>query len=149
MTDGGARPAVVSGAVWSLVIGGVMLAAGGLITAGVSFDTLRQVAPGSVPDDSIRASLWLYRGVGALFVLAAAALIALTTRAGRREVRFRRATVALAMAITLVVALAAVLVGTQILALLSLVPIIAGIVLISRPVALAWFAGADDVEAGL
>jgi len=146
MTGGGARPGVVSGAVWALVIGAVMLAAGGLITAGVSFDTLREVAPASVPDESIRSSLWLYRGVGILFAAAAAALIATTVRAGRGDPRFRRATTALALTITVLVALTAVLAGTHILALLSMVPIVVGILLLSRPASMAWFAGAGDIE---
>ena len=45
MTGIESRPGAVSGAIWSLVIGAAMLAAGGLITAAVSFDTLRLVAP--------------------------------------------------------------------------------------------------------
>lgn len=148
MTGPDARPGAVSGAVWALVIGAVMLAAGGLFTAAVSFDTLRLVAPESVPDDAIRSSLWLYRGVGLLFVLAAAALVSLTVRAGRRDVRFRRATMALAVALTVIVAVVGAFVGTHILALLSLVPIVIGTLLLSRPAVVAWFAGATDLEAG-
>ena len=148
MTETDPRPGAVTGAVWSLVIGAVMLAAGGLITAAVSFDTLRLVAPESVPDESIRSSLWLYRGVGVLFALAAAALVSLTVRAGRRDVRFRRATMALALTLTVVVAIVAVFIGTHILALLALVPIVVGTLLLSRPAVVAWFAGAPDPEAG-
>jgi hypothetical protein len=148
MTGIQSRPGAVSGAVWCLVIGAVMLAAGGLITAAVSFDTLRLVAPESVPDESIRSSLWLYRGVGTLFALAAAALASLTVRAGRRDARFRRATMALALALTVIVAIVAALIGIHILALLSLVPIVVGTLLLSRPAVVAWFAGAADLEAG-
>lgn len=148
MTGMDARPSAVRGAVWSLVIGAVMLAAGGLITAAVSFDTLRLVAPESVPDDSIRSSLWLYRGVGLLFALAAAALVSLTVRAGRRDVRFRRATMALALTLTVVVAIVAAFIGTHILALLSLVPIVVGTLLLSRPAVVAWFVSAPDPGVG-
>ncbi len=148
MTGTGSRPGAVSGAVWALVIGAVMLAVGGLITAAVSFDTLRLVAPESVPDDTIRSSLWLYRGVGLLFVLGAAALVVLTVRAGRGDVRFRRATMALALALTVVVAVVAAFVGTHIVALLSLVPIVVGTLLLSRPAVVAWFVGSADPEAG-
>lgn len=148
MTVSDVRPGVVTGAVWALLIGGVMLAAGGLITAGVSFDTLRQVASASVPDESIRASLWLYRGVGILFTAAAAALILLAVRAGRREIRFRRATVALGMTVTLVVVLISAVVGTHILALLSLVPIVVGTWLLSRPAAVQWYLGSGGIGAG-
>ena len=148
MTVSDVRPGVVTGAVWALLIGGVMLAAGGLTTAGVSFDTLRQVASASVPDESIRASLWLYRGVGILFTAAAAALILLAVRAGRREIRFRRATVALGMTVTLVVVLISAVVGTHILALLSLVPIVVGTWLLSRPAAVQWYLGSGGIGAG-
>lgn len=148
MTVSDVRPGVVTGAVWALLIGGVMLAAGGLITAGVSFDTLRQVASASVPDESIRASLWLYRGVGILFTAAAAALILLAVRAGRREIRFRRATVALGMTVILVVVLISAVVGTHILALLSLVPIVVGTWLLSRPAAVQWYLGSGGIGAG-
>jgi len=148
MTVSDVRPGVVTGAVWALLIGGVMLAAGGLITAGVSFDTLRQVASASVPDESIRASLWLYRGVGILFTAAAAALILLAVRAGRREIRFRRATVALGLAVTVVVAVISAVAGTHILALLSLVPIVVGTWLLSRPAAVQWYLGSGGIGAG-
>lgn len=141
MSESDVRPGVVTGAVWALLIGGVLLAAGGLITAGVSFDTLRQVASASVPDESIRASLWLYRGVGILLTAAAAALISLAVRAGRREIRFRRATVALGLAVTAVVAVISAVAGTHILALLSLVPIVIGTWLLSRPAAVQWYLG--------
>ena len=145
MSESDARPGVVTGGVWALLIGGVLLAAGGLITAGVSFDTLRQVASASVPDESIRASLWLYRGVGILLTAAAAALISLAVRAGRREIRFRRATVALGLAVTVVVAVISAVAGTHILALLSLVPIVIGTWLLSRPAAVQWSLGSGGI----
>lgn len=145
MSESDARPGVVTGAVWALLIGGVLLAAGGLITAGVSFDTLRQVASASVPDESIRASLWLYRGVGILLTAAAAALISLAVRAGRREIRFRRATVALGLAVTVVVAVISAVAGTHILALLSLVPILIGTWLLTRPAAVQWYLGSGGI----
>lgn len=149
MAESAVRPGVVTAAVWALLIGGVLLAAGGLITAGVSFDTLRQVASASVPDESIRASLWLYRGVGILFAAAGAALISLAVRAGRRDIRFRRATVALGLTVTAVVAVISALVGTHILALLSLVPIVIGTWLLSRPAALEWFLGSGGISGGI
>ena len=145
MSESDARPGVVTGGVWALLIGGVLLAAGGLITAGVSFDTLRQVASASVPDESIRASLWLYRGVGILLTAAAAALISLAVRAGRREIRFRRATVALGLAVTVVVAVISAVAGTHVLALLSLVPIVIGTWLLSRPAAVQWYLGSGGI----
>lgn len=140
------RPAVVRRAVWLLLSGSVLVAAGGLITAAVSFDTLRQVAPAAVDDETVRSSLWLYRGVGLLFVLAAAGLITVAVRAGRGDVRFRRATTALSLATVVLVSLSAVLVGSHILALLGVLPILLGVVLLGRPAAVAWFAGVPEEE---
>lgn len=140
------RPAVVTRGVWALLIGAVLVAAGGMVTAAVSFDTLRQVASPAVDDETVRSSLWLYRGVGALFVLSAAGLVFVTARAARGDVRYRRATTALALAVVVLVSLAAVLVGTHILALLGVLPILIGVVLLGRPASAAWFAGIPEED---
>lgn len=147
MTANRARPPAVTRAIWLLIGGAVLVAAGGLITAAVSFDTLRQVAVASVPDDMVRSTMWLYRGVGTLFVLAAAGLVFVAVRTRSGDVRFRRASIALSLAVVVVVSLSAVLVGTHILALLGVLPILLGIVLLGRPAAVAWFAGHPDPEA--
>jgi len=138
------RPAAVTRAIWLLIGGSVLVAAGGLVAAAVSFDTLRQVAVASVPDETVRSTLWLYRGVGTLFVLAAAGLVFVAVRTMGGDIRFRRATTALALAVVVVVSMSAVLVGTHILALLGMLPILLGIVLLGRPAAVAWFAGHPD-----
>lgn len=140
------RPALVRRAVWLLVGGAVLVAAGGMLTAAVSFDTLRQVASAAVDDETVRSSLWLYRGVGMLFVLAAAGLIFVAVRAGGGDVRFRRSTTALSLAVVVLVSLAAVLVGTHILALLGVLPILLGVVLLGRPAAIAWYAGIREED---
>lgn len=140
------RPGVVTRAVWLLVIGAVLVAAGGMITASVSFETLRQVASPSVDDETVRSSLWLYRGVGALFVLASAGLVYVAAGAARGDIRYRRATTALGLAVVVLVSLAAVLVGTHILALLGVLPVLVGVLLLGRPVSVAWFAGIPEEE---
>lgn len=148
MTGGAARPAVVSGAVWSLAIGGVMLAAGGLLMALIDVNTLR--IPETISQETIQSFLIAYRGLGVIFTISAAGLIAFTLRASRRDSRSRRAVIALGLVVVLLEALAIALISNiPILVLLSMVLIIAGVLLLGRPVALAWFAGADDVEAGL
>lgn len=81
------------------------------------------------------------RGVGILFAVAGAGLAGLAVRARRRDPRSRRAAMALGLAITVVVAVAAVFAGTHILALLSLVPIIVGTLLLGRPPVVEWYAG--------
>ena len=127
------RPAGVTTAFWLLVFGAVLLTAGGLRAATVSFDTLREAAPPTVSDDAIRDYARLYRGAGILFCVAAAALTGFAVRARDGDPRFRRATMALALAIIVIVAVAAVFAGTHILALLSLLPIIVGTLMLGRP----------------
>lgn len=124
-----------------LVIGGVLLVAGGLLAALVSFDSLRQAAPAAVTDDSVRAYARLYRGTGVLFALAGAALVWFAARARNRDPRSRRAAMALALTVVVLVAVAAVFSGTHILALLGLLPTIVGALLLSRPGVIEWYAG--------
>ncbi len=145
---GAARPVVVRAAVGLLLAAAVLLVTGGLLTAvTVNFATLREVAPAAVPDDAVRSSLWLYRGAGLLFAAGGAGLAATTLGAFRGDPRLRRTTVALAMALVVLVVLAAVVVGTHVLVVLAALPLIAGTVLLGRPSALDWYAskgGGDD-----
>lgn len=135
------RPAPVTAAFWALILGAVLLMAGGLMAATVGFDSLRQAAPASVSDDAVRNYGRLYRGAGALFCVAAAGLAVLAVRAARdRDPRARRAAMTLGLAIVVIVGLAAVFAGTHILALLSLVPIVVGTLLLSRPNVVEWYA---------
>ncbi len=135
------RPGAVSTAYWLLVLGGVLLMAGGLLAGTVSFDSLRQAAPASVNDDAVRAYARLQRGTGVLFGIAGVALVWFAGRARRRDVRSRRAAMALGLAVVVLVAVAAVLSGTHILALLSLIPIVVGTLLLGRPPVVEWYAG--------
>ena len=134
------RPSAVTTAYWLLVLGAALLMAGGLITATLGFETVRRTQPASVTDESVNALLWLNRGIGILFILSAVALAWLARRALRRDPRFRRAAVALALATVLVVAIASVF-GGFVLAPLALVPIIVGTMLLSRPPVVEWYAG--------
>jgi hypothetical protein len=132
------RPAAVTAAFWALVVGAVLLMAGGLMAATVTFDALRQAAPSTVSDDALRSYSRLYRGAGILFGVAAAALAAFAVRARDGDPRFRRAAMTLGLTIVVLVGMAAVFAGTHILALLSLVPIVAGALLLSRPSVVEW-----------
>jgi hypothetical protein len=134
------RPTVVSVATWLLLLGAAMLIAGGLETAAVGFDTLRRVAPSSVSDASVRSYLTLYRGTGALFAVSGAGLAFLAMRTRGRDARYRRALLGLALAIVVLAGGAAVFSGAHILALLSLLPIIIGVLLLNRHDAIEWFA---------
>ena len=132
MTASEARPGATTAAFWLLVVGATLLMAGGLMAATVGFDALRQAAPPAVSDQSVRSYLRLYRGTGVLFALAAAALAAFAVRARDGDTRYRRAATGLALAIVVLVGVAAVFAGTHILALLSLLPIIAGTLMLNR-----------------
>lgn len=129
------RPGPGGAAFWLLVIGAALLLAGGLMAVIVGFDTLRRSAPPTVSDESVRNYLRLYRGSGVLFGLAAAVLARLAMRARDGDPRFRRAATGLGMAIVVLVAVAAVFLGTVTTpALLSLLPIIAGTLMLNRRV---------------
>ncbi|MCB0932074.1 MAG: hypothetical protein KDB71_09280 [Mycobacterium sp.] len=143
----GARPGAVMVAFWLLIVGAVMLMAGGLLTATTGFDTVRQTTPASVSDQSVRDLLRFYRGVGILFCVAAAVLAGSALRTRDGDPRFRRATMALGLAIIVLVALAALLTGAVfILALLSLLPIVGGVMVLNRPAVAQWFVGGSDGE---
>lgn len=141
MSETESRPSAVTTACWLLVIGGVLLIAGGLLATLVNFDSLRQAAPPTVTDEALHDYARLYRGAGILFGLAGLALVWFAARARRRDLRARRAATALGLTIVVVVAVAAVFSGTHILALLSLLPIVVGTLLLSRPTVLDWYAG--------
>jgi len=140
MSETESRPAAVTTAFWLLIVGAVLLMAGGLMAATVSFDALRQSHPATVSDQALRNLLRLNRGVGILFAIGGVALAWMAARARDRDPRFRRATVALGLTIVVLVAVASVY-GGSILALLSLVPIVVGTLLLSRPNIVEWYAG--------
>ena len=128
------RPRAVNTAFWLLVVGSALLLFGGLMAAFVSYDALRQAAPATVSDDDVHNYARLYRGAGILYSLSAAALAACAARARARDPRFRRAAMALGLTIVVFVGLAAVFAGIgDALALLSLVPIVVGTRVLSRP----------------
>lgn len=132
------RPTAVSAAFWALIVGAVLLMAGGLMAATVNFDALRQSHPATVSDQTLRNLLRLNRGVGVLFAVGAAALAWMAARARDHDPRFRRATMALALTIVVLVAVASVYVGS-ILSMISLVPIVVGTLLLNRPSVVEWF----------
>lgn len=141
MSETESRPSAVNTACWLLVIGAVLLIAGGLLASLVSFDSLRQAAPPTVTDEALHSYARLYRGAGALFGFAGLALVWFAVRARVRDLRARRAAMALGLTIIVLVSVAAVFSGTHILALLSLLPIVVGTLLLSQPAALEWYAG--------
>ena len=134
------RPRQVEIAFWCFIIGAVIMLVGGLMAAAADYDTARAVLSSTFSDEQLRSYLNLYRanGIGASVV--AGALAFLAGRARRGDGRFRAALLGLAFAAVVVVALLAVVVGVaQPLIMLSLLPILVGSVLLTRPSAHTWF----------
>jgi Ca2+/Na+ antiporter len=91
----------------------MLLIVGGLIAASVSLPTV-------------------FRGAGVLTAIAGVGMAFLTGRTRRGDTRFRRAAVALSLAIVVFVALVAVFGVVHMLTLVAVIPLIAGTVLITR-----------------
>jgi hypothetical protein len=118
MTAPQPRPRVVTAAFWCWVVAAVLLIVGGLITASVS------------------ALPVVYRGGGVVTVLAGVGMAFLAGRTRSGDTRYRRAGIALSLVIVVLVAIVAVLGGAvHVLTLLGVLPLIAGTVLITRPLA--------------
>jgi hypothetical protein len=114
------RPRAVTAAFWCWVAAALLLIVGGMITATVSLPPI-------------------FRGAGVLTALAGAGIAFLAGRARAGDTRFRRAALALALAIVVLVALIAVLGVVHILTLIAVIPLIAGLALITRPSAAAYY----------
>jgi hypothetical protein len=120
MSAPSSRPRAVSAAFWCWVVAALMLIVGGLIAASVSLPTV-------------------FRGAGVLFVLAGVGMAYLAGRTRAGDGRSKRAALALALTIIVLVALVSVFGVVHILSLLSVIPLIAGVVLITRPAAAAFY----------
>ncbi len=133
------RPTVVETAFWVLLVGAVLLIVGGLLAATLSFDVVRQLASPSISDEQLRAYLVFHRSVGVLFALSGGALAFLAGKARRGDVRYRRATIGLGVAAVVMVTVLTLFAQTGVLPMVALLPIVGGLVLITRPAATAWF----------
>ena len=127
MTATQPRPRALNVAFWLLLVGAVMLICGGLIAATASIPAI-------------------FRGAGIVCVIAGAMIAFLAGRVRKTgDPRFRRATLALSFVVVVLVSLVAALGIVHILALLSVLPLIVGAMLLSRPAAAAW-SDADTPE---
>ncbi len=123
MTATEPRPRALTTAFWLLVAGAVMLMAGGLVAVTATIPAV-------------------FRGAGVVCILAGAATAFLAGRVRKNgDARFRRATLALTLTVVVLVCVVAALGVVHILALLSVLPLIAGAMLLSRPAAAGWSAG--------
>jgi peptidoglycan/LPS O-acetylase OafA/YrhL len=76
----------------------------------------------------------VYRGAGVLTAVAGAGMAFLAGRTRRGDTRYRRAAIALSLAIVVLVAIMSVLGGAiHFLTLVAVLPLIAGTVLVTRP----------------
>lgn len=114
------RPRAVNAAFWCWIAAASMLIVGGLITASFGLAAV-------------------FRGAGVLTAVAGAAIAFLAGRTRAGDIRFRRAALALSLAVIVLVALLAVLGVVHILTLISVFPLIAAVAMITRPAAAAFY----------
>jgi peptidoglycan/LPS O-acetylase OafA/YrhL len=114
MTAPHSRPRVVTAAFWCWVVASFLLILGGLIAASLNLPVA-------------------FRGAGIILAFAGGGLAFLTGRTRSGDTRFRRAAIALALTLILLVALAALFRLVNGITLLAMIPLIAGTVLITRP----------------
>jgi hypothetical protein len=115
MTASPPRPRVVTAAFCCWVVAAVLLVAGGLIAAAWS----------NVPV--------VLRGAGGVSAVAGLAMAFLASRSRGEDGRYRRAGVALAMTLVVLISISSALGVGNVLTLLAVLPLIAGSVLITRP----------------
>lgn len=121
MTPPQQKPRVVTAAFWCWVVASVLL---------VTFGLLLAFSSDNVPS--------LFRGVGLLFALSGLGLGYLSGQARLGYARFRRAAVGLALAVTVVLAMFA-LISRGPIWLVVMVLAMVGAVLMMRPSAHDWF----------
>lgn len=108
------RPRVVTAAFWCWLVASILLIVGGLLAATYALPAV-------------------FRGAGVVTALGGAGLAFLAGRSRDGDTRFRRAAVALALIIVVLVGLLAVFGIVHVLTVLAVIPLIAGALLITRP----------------
>jgi peptidoglycan/LPS O-acetylase OafA/YrhL len=120
------RPRIVNAAFWCWLAAAILLAALGLLLA-------LNKAP-------LPAFL---RGAAALFVVAGLALGYLAGRTRNGQTRYRRAAVALSLALVVLLALFILIGGGGVLWVLPMILTLVGAILVMRPSAQEWFPSDD------
>jgi peptidoglycan/LPS O-acetylase OafA/YrhL len=128
MTATEPRPRIVSIAFWCWLAAAILLILGGLLLV---------FSQGPAPV--------FFRGAGALWIVSGALLSYLAGRARGGDTRFRRAAVALSIALALLLALFSVM-TSGLVWLFVLVLVIVAAVLILRPSAQQWYTPTDSPE---
>src|SRR5690349_17916679 len=133
------RPRAVDFAFWMLVVGAVMLVVNGLMAMTVTFDMARAMAADALTDEQVSNIVTFQRGVGIFSVVIGAALGFLAGRMRKGDQRFRRATIAFAVSISVLVIGVAVLAQVVfVIAVLAVLPIVFGAVALMRPPVSQW-----------
>ena len=120
------RPRAVNAAFWCWAVAALLLMVGGLITASVNLPAL-------------------FRGEGVITAIAGAGMAFLAGRSRAGDARFRRAAITLSLSIVVVVAVIVALARVagfgvvHVLTLISVIPLMAGTALITRPPAAEFF----------
>lgn len=141
------RPRGVDIAFWLLIAGAVLLVVNGLMATTLNFETARSVADAGISDDKLRSYLTFQRSIGIFSIVIGAALGFLAGKTRKGDPRFRRATIAFAVAITVLVVGVAVLIKIiHLLALVAVLPIIFGTLALTRPPVVTWFNEQDPAR---
>jgi uncharacterized membrane protein HdeD (DUF308 family) len=134
------RPKAVDIAFWLLIAGAVLLVINGLMAATLNFEGARSVADASMSDEKLQSYITFQRGAGILSIVIGAAMGFMAGKTRKGDPRFKRATIAFAVSITVLVVAAAVVVKlVHLLALIAVLPIVFGALALTRPAASAWF----------
>ena len=119
------RPRAVDIAFWLLLAGAMLLVINGLMAATLDFEP---------------AMAGFQRGAGIFSVAVGVAVGFLAGQTRKGDPRYKRATVAFAVSITVLVVAVAVLLNLYyVLALLAVIPIVFGALALTRPAATDWF----------
>lgn len=135
------RPRIVNVAFWLVLVGAVLLLAGGLLGVSTAFSTPHSAFGDQFADGDIRNILVLHGGIGVLCMAVGLVLSFLAGRARNGDARIRRVLVWLAVAIVVLIFLLALLAPSSIElpALFGVVPVALGATLFMRPGAHEWF----------
>ena len=136
-----ARPTIVNIAFWLVLVGAVLLLVGGLMGLSSSINGSGSVLGENLSDEMVRNRRLLLGGMSALWALTGMALSFLVGRARNGDLRFRRATVGLAVAVAVLMFLFVLLAPTVIAwpTLFGVVPVVIGATLFMQPAASDWF----------
>lgn len=140
MTSSQNRPKVVDAATWSMFVGAIMLIAGGALAAAVDGDAIRSAAVGVLAPDQAETLVLAHRIGGVLVVAAGLGIGFLSAQARRGDERYRRSGVVLSVSTVFAVLVITVFLGSHLLTILGMLPVIVGALMLTRPSARAWFA---------